>query len=142
MAEPMQSKNSTDRPVLLVAEDEPDLLSILEDGLAIFGITVIPAKDGLEGWELFEKNMDTIEGVVTDIFMPRMNGLSMYSKIHALRPELPVIFITGYADRMPEQSTDPIPLENLVRKPFELSELVRVLASRLPGRIDPPRSRA
>jgi len=80
---------------LLVVEDIPDILSLLETTLTFKGYRVITARNGLEALEVIQKERPAL--VITDILMPKMDGFSL---VHRLRIEpktrdIPVIFLSA-----------------------------------------------
>lgn len=80
---------------LLVVEDDEDLLFTLCDWLALKGYAVTAAQDGLEALELAAKQ--SFEVVVTDLKMPRCDGLHLLSVLKSRDPFVQVIFLTGEA---------------------------------------------
>jgi two-component system, chemotaxis family, sensor kinase CheA len=84
---------------ILLAEDSDFFRGQVTRYLEEAGFTVIGARDGQEGWELYQSNVEKIQLVVTDIEMPRLNGMELCSKIRAdLRgARLPVIALTSLA---------------------------------------------
>lgn len=109
--------------VLVVDDDSLVLTStclLLED----LGHRVISAVSGAQGLEVFdrEKNIDL---VITDMAMPHMNGAQLAQAIRSLRPDLPIILATGYAERLEGFATE---LPRL-SKPFTQLNLVEIIAS-------------
>ena len=78
------------RRVLLI-EDEPSSAALLQHILQDEGYEVAGAKDGEEG--LAAANREDFQAVVTDMKMPRVNGLEVINRLHVVRPQLPVILI-------------------------------------------------
>jgi CheY-like chemotaxis protein len=66
--------------------------------------------------------------VIVDQTMPRMSGLQLAGKIARLSPAPPVVLYTGYADDVRRHELEAARVKDLVRKPFELSELRTVVA--------------
>ncbi|MBF0183053.1 MAG: hybrid sensor histidine kinase/response regulator [Magnetococcales bacterium] len=79
---------------LLVVDDEMIVRGILGDILSSVGYEVVSAEDGAEGWEMVQQD-DTIALVISDINMPRMNGLQFMAQVRTLRAELPIIILTS-----------------------------------------------
>ncbi|MHB8155914.1 MAG: response regulator [Desulfocucumaceae bacterium] len=105
---------------ILIIDDEPGMRWVLEKLLKEEGYSVVTAADGTEG---INKLTSDISMVLLDYKMPGISGLEALDQIMARRPELAVIFMTGY-------SSMPVALEALkkgakayVMKPFHLSEL-------------------
>jgi PAS domain S-box-containing protein len=93
----MSAPGRTNETVLLV-EDEPDLRELLSSLLRMNGYHVIAARDGQEAVELAKAHAGPVELLLTDIVMPHMNGLEAARIIRGLRPNISVIFMTGYAE--------------------------------------------
>jgi PAS domain S-box-containing protein len=83
---------------VLVVDDQPELRRVARRILEKAGYRVLLAADGEEGLELFQQHASEVQVVVSDVRMPRRSGPSMVQALRALRPELPVIFTSGYAE--------------------------------------------
>jgi two-component system cell cycle sensor histidine kinase/response regulator CckA len=86
---------------VLLAEDHDGLRESAVQMLENLGYLVLPAHDGLEALRLFKGNVTQIDLAILDVVMPELSGTDLYSQIVSIRPDLPVIFTTGYASRMP-----------------------------------------
>ncbi|MFA0045103.1 chemotaxis protein CheV, partial [Vibrio sp. 10N.261.51.A1] len=60
---------------VLIVEDSPFILEQVKKIIVSSGLNALVARDGVEGWDLYEKNKETIDVVVSDVEMPRMDGL-------------------------------------------------------------------
>ncbi|MBV1799302.1 response regulator [Siccirubricoccus sp. G192] len=105
--------------VALVVDDEPMILEILAEHCASLGMKVSEAADG-EGALRLVSTQPEIEVLVTDVRMPGLDGPALVERALALRPEIKVIFVTGYTTY--RSSIWPI-----LRKPFDLDELEAAL---------------
>jgi DNA-binding response OmpR family regulator len=83
---------------ILVAEDEADLRALIGTILTNAGYTVLEAVNGEDAVVKFEQYKDTIDIVVLDVVMPKMNGKEAYNRIKKLKPAMPVLFFSGYTD--------------------------------------------
>ncbi|HNX95171.1 MAG TPA: response regulator [Holophaga sp.] len=83
---------------VLLIEDEDNIRQASRGLLERLGFTVQDAGDGHEGLECFRRSPDAFDFVFTDLAMPRMDGKAMFQAIHALRPNVPVIMCSGFAD--------------------------------------------
>ncbi|MDX1930742.1 MAG: PAS domain S-box protein [Pirellulaceae bacterium] len=115
------------KETILLVEDEETVRVLCCRILEACGYSVIQAKDGVEALEHLERKSPKIDLLLSDVVMPRMNGPKLLESIQQKWPQLPVIFISGYAD---EVVLYDIPTEkrNLLRKPFnpkQLAERVR-----------------
>ena len=113
---------------LLLAEDEPVLLSLARSSLEALGYEVVVARDGEEALLAFEDAADSFDLVVLDVVMPKLAGPEALRRMRALQPKLKALFVTGHAPETSQFSADlEQPGLDLMRKPFTQSELaVRV----------------
>ncbi|HJV26099.1 MAG TPA: PAS-domain containing protein [Aromatoleum sp.] len=112
-------------PVLLV-EDEPEVRRIIRMQLTALGHAVIEAGDGVEAWSLIEAVPD-IAILVTDTIMPgAIGGRELVTRTRALRPEMPILMITGYASDNALAGTAELDVP-VLRKPFEQDTLAAAL---------------
>jgi len=106
---------------ILIVEDDELTAHALQQTLSLHCQYVQVAKDGLEGIEIFERDKPDI--VISDINLPKMNGLEMISWMHKVSPNLPTIIITSYDS--PENISESINqgAYNYLRKPIKIEEL-------------------
>ena len=83
---------------ILVAEDHAGNREMVDEILRKLGYRVILAEDGKEALEKFRENRDEIAMLLLDVVMPRMDGPEAYEKIWLLKPDVPVIFTSGYSE--------------------------------------------
>lgn len=95
-AVPMDVHAATETSVLVV-DDETAVRRFAARVLEREGYGVVQAKDGLEALELIGEGVTSIEVVVSDIVMPRLNGVELMQSLAASHPDLPVILMSGYA---------------------------------------------
>jgi len=81
---------------ILFVEDEPLLLDVGQRLLTELGYRVLPAKGPREALRIAEQHTEEIHLLVTDVVMPDMNGRDLSGALHALRPGLKVLFMSGY----------------------------------------------
>jgi PAS domain S-box-containing protein len=82
---------------LLVAEDEPSLRAFIAATLTELGYRVTATRDGDEAVRTFERDGGAFALVILDVVMPRLGAREAYERMRALRPEVKVLFTTGYA---------------------------------------------
>jgi PAS domain S-box-containing protein len=104
---------------ILVVEDDPLVREVVCAQLEEDKHRPDSAEDGVEGLEKFKAG--TYDLVLTDRAMPRMNGDQLAAEIKKIRPEMPVILLTGFGDTLEEDSTGPVDL--VVGKPFTFNTL-------------------
>jgi two-component system cell cycle sensor histidine kinase/response regulator CckA len=128
--------SSKSNQTILLAEDEPDLRELFTSLLRINGYRVLPARDGEEAIGLAKTHNGPIELLVTDIVMPRINGVEAAKAIRSIRPNLRIIYMTGYAEDSLLTSR-PLSNETLLEKPVSpplLFETIRLMLNTNPRR--------
>lgn len=116
---------------ILVVEDEVALRRLICICLEKRKHTVLTAKDGAEAVEIFRQNPDQIRLVLTDLMMPRMDGLELRREIAALKPEQKFLFMSGYAESMLQQHRELLAGCAFLEKPFLPEELANMVSSLL-----------
>ena len=111
---------------ILLIDDEEHLLANLCYFLNYKNYDVTSASDGLEGLELIENDQPRFDLIITDIIMPRINGISLISIIKKKFPDMPVIAITGWGEYPGEFALE-CHADTVLSKPFELSELEKAI---------------
>jgi two-component system cell cycle sensor histidine kinase/response regulator CckA len=111
---------------ILLVEDEDSVRAVAERALTRQGYEVTSAADGEEGLEYVRLGR-RYDLVVSDVVMPVMDGPAMAKQIRALVPDLPVLFMSGYAE---EQLRNEIDLENMhfIPKPFSVQQITDKVA--------------
>jgi PAS domain S-box-containing protein len=97
-AEPTEPSRAGAGETVLIVDDEPTVRMLVTEVLAELGYTAIEAADGMSGLKVLESNV-RIDLLVTDVGLPGgMNGRQMADAARITRPDLKVLFITGYAE--------------------------------------------
>ena len=113
---------------LLIVDDDADVRVTTALLLRRMGYRVTEAGNADEAMMALELDPG-IELLLTDVIMPGVSGPELARKAGAKRPEMPVVFFSGYAD--PEAIVGSIPLTRLLRKPFRPTELVLLIETAL-----------
>ncbi len=117
------------RETILIAEDEElvrrPVVRILEGA----GYRTLPASNGLEAIRVLREHADAVALVILDVVMPELGGPDAWERLRAIRPDLRVIFTSGYADdrfrsRLP-------PDAEVLEKPFHTEELLKRIRRKL-----------
>ncbi|MFM1870974.1 MAG: hypothetical protein RL398_396 [Planctomycetota bacterium] len=117
------------RGLILVVEDEPMLRALAIKELRRMGFEVLAAADGREAVALATAHMAQLRMVVTDVVMPGLQGREWVNLAFGDRQDLPVIYMSGYADDV--ESWQLRPHETFLAKPFGASELTAAVRRRL-----------
>jgi PAS domain S-box-containing protein len=119
--EPLRASDA----VVLVIDDEPTVRMLISDALGDLSYTCIEATDGPSGLEVL-RSTKRIDLLITDVGLPGgLNGRQVADAAQALRPQLKVLFITGYAENAALNHGHIGPGMAVLTKPFAISELAR-----------------
>ncbi len=118
---------STNKPLILIAEDEESNYEYLKIVLKVIGVKYIHAFNGAEAVAVCEQNTD-ISLVLMDIKMPVMRGDEATRQIRKFRPELPIIAITAFAQTGDEQRFRAAGCNDYVAKPIKKEKLMALLS--------------
>jgi CheY-like chemotaxis protein len=109
--------------LLLLADDDAFVRDSHKDVLVQLGYRVLAVADGQQALEALEASPQVVLAIL-DVAMPKLDGISAAQQMRQLRPELPVLFMTGYADRVLARQTLPDEAE-MLNKPASMPELSR-----------------
>ena len=112
--------------------------AVAERALVRQGYDVTTASDGEEGLETLVRAYDQgtkFDLIVSDVVMPSMDGPTMAREIRARRPELPFLFMSGYAEETLRREID-IPNMHFLPKPFSVQQIVNAVENALRGGAD------
>jgi len=121
--------------IVLCIDDNQDVLECEKVFLESFGYTVLTAPSGGKGLEL--ASVHAIDVVIVDYFMPEMNGHEVAIEMRRLRPQAPIIMLSGEVD-VPEQALKWV--DAFVAKDRLASQLLPAIAQLHGGRSTPPPS--
>jgi CheY-like chemotaxis protein len=123
------------RETILLVEDEDAVRVIVSTVLRRQGYQVLEASTPRGACDIFEQRAHEIDLLLTDVVMPEMNGPALAQRLVAAKPELRVLFISGYAD-MATPFDQENPNVGFLSKPFQASVLTRRVREMLsrPGR--------
>jgi signal transduction histidine kinase/CheY-like chemotaxis protein len=109
--------------VVLVVDDEPTIRMLIADVLEELGYAAIEAKDGVAGLEILQAN-GRIDLLISDVGLPGgINGRQLADAGLSLRPELKILFITGYAETIALRGDDLRAGMQVLTKPFDIDTL-------------------
>ena len=113
--------------VVLVADDEPAIRSLVSAVLGRAGYQVLVASNGVEAVALFRSSPDRIDLVLTDIAMPMMDGYHVVQLIRATKPTARIVCMTAFA------AHGPPPGVAILSKPFTAEALRNCVVQALAG---------
>ena len=129
LSEPADALGALSAPTVLIVDDEPDIIDLVDRHLAGAGYRVVHAHSGEEALE----TLDHLEpdAVLLDMRLPGIGGLGVLERLHADRrmPSLPVVAFTASADRDLATRARELGCRRQVNKPFRAAELLEALES-------------
>jgi len=114
---------------LLLVDDDERVREPTKELLECMGHHVSLAKDGLDAVAIFEQQINAWDIVITDMVMPKMNGFEAAQRIRQLRPDIPIIFATGYDPSLVNEDARHLPNSKLIGKPFDPDELDHIITT-------------
>jgi CheY-like chemotaxis protein len=122
---PLQLRNlaSADVMKVLVVEDDRFVREMAVAGLEEAGFEVIEAAGGSQALELLQAGI-VVDVLLTDIRLPGANGWVVARAYRKRFPDLPVLYVTGYAEQM-----QPVPGGIIISKPYRMAQVVSVLST-------------
>jgi signal transduction histidine kinase/ActR/RegA family two-component response regulator len=125
--EPASEPAADGRPTILIAEDQPDVRGLCAAILKGMDLHVLAAANGAEALAIAEAHPGSIRILLTDIVMPGMNGLELADRLCAARPDIAVIYMSGYADRELDGGRRVADGDAFLPKPFTPDELTSIV---------------
>lgn len=112
---------------MLVVEDDEYVRSLLVNVLESKGFEVLSAENGPHALSLFEQASDRIDLLISDVVMPKMNGLELYELLVARQPSLQVIFLSGYTEGIMFDDDLFRDSAQFLQKPFAIADLFAII---------------
>ena len=110
---------------VLLVEDEPSVRAVAREALETHGYHVIEAQHGVEALAVARAHAGAIHLLVTDMVMPQMGGRELAERLRAIRPELRVLFMSGYTDDIVVRRGISRATSAFIQKPFAVSAFTR-----------------
>jgi CheY-like chemotaxis protein len=121
--------DSLERPsgteTVLLVEDEEAVRRLASRALQSNGFTVLEARNGEDAVTVAGRHPGSIDILVTDLVMPRMSGRQLATVLTQARPELRVLFMSGYAEHALPRLLSPGSTVAFLQKPFSAMDLAR-----------------
>src|SRR5687767_10446630 len=107
-------------PLILVVDDDPVVLRVVSRLLTADGYRVLTAPDGQAAWGLLQGPPPApIDLLLTDVRMPHMGGAELGRRLSMSRPEIPVLYMTGFTVEVEWELPEDIRSTRLILKPFQ-----------------------
>lgn len=111
----------------MFVDDEAPIAKMGNQILERLGYSLTTRTCSIEALELFQSKPDAFDLVITDITMPNMTGDKLAIALMKIRPEIPVILLTGYSKKISNKSASEIGMRALANKPIVKAELAKTV---------------
>lgn len=111
---------------VLIIDDEPHILEYFQSELAADFKKVFVAENGKAGLEIIRAQHPSL--IISDFFMPELNGLEILKTLNEEKLKIPIIWITGYAKSEIQTSAWKSGVYEIIEKPFDLKEIKNAIA--------------
>lgn len=118
------------KPRILLVEDDGVLRDVLADFLTTAGYEVVQAADGVEALATLERA--SVDGIVTDLWMPNLDGVRLIQSVRERNPALPIVLMTAFPEDFLATPQPGGPNDRCVRKPFEAQDILDAVSSIVP----------
>ncbi|MDP8262823.1 MAG: response regulator [Candidatus Ancaeobacter aquaticus] len=115
-------QTETKNPSILIVEDDPDTLTLIELHLKNAGYEITSAVDGIDALMLLGKN--TFDLILSDINMPNLDGFKLLEMVHQKGIPSPVIFLSAISTEEAELKGLEMGVEDFIKKPFKKEVLL------------------
>lgn len=118
---------------VLVVDDDVEILALVSELLLHEGYWILQAASGEEALEILERDI-AIHLLVTDVVMPGIDGIDLAERAVAQRPDLRVLYVSGFVKHMPSRSPAG-PRGRLIPKPWRADDLKREVKAEIGGAV-------
>jgi nitrogen-specific signal transduction histidine kinase/CheY-like chemotaxis protein len=112
---------------ILFVDDEASIARMTSAILERLEYRVSSCTDPIEALALFQAQPEKFDLVITDMTMPRMNGVTLCEKMMTIRPDIPVIICTGHSSMIDEQKALDLGIDAFVMKPVQTKEIAKTI---------------
>ncbi len=120
----------------LVVDDNTEVLSLTVSGLERLGFQTVSTPDPRQAIEIFRRERSGIDVLLTDLVMPEMHGTTLARRLKAIRPDLVVVFMTGFPGEEHRNRDELDTADGWLKKPFTFDELGATIGAALRSRCD------
>ncbi|MCA1793507.1 MAG: cache domain-containing protein, partial [Desulfobacteraceae bacterium] len=121
----------TGKEKILLVDDEESIVNWTRQLLSKLGYEITCMTDSIQSFERFRQNPDEFDLVLTDMTMPRMNGLELSRRISGIRPDLPIILCTGFNEGLTADIIKDNGILDMIMKPMIATELALAVSKAL-----------
>jgi len=111
-----------DHTILLVDDEEP-VIKLEKQMLERLGYQITSRSSSLDAVEVFRSNPNAFDIVITDVSMPNMTGDQLAKELLAVNPDIPIIILTGFSERINKHTIETLGIKGLLMKPVVTSDM-------------------
>jgi CheY-like chemotaxis protein len=119
--------------LLLIVDDEADLVELEKEMVERLGYSAVTVGESTAALALFKEDPDKYDLVLTDQTMPDITGIELARELVSLRPDIPVVLITGYHDGVDAESAREAGVKVIIGRPMALAEIGLAIKQLLTG---------
>lgn len=125
----MMETEKKEKRIIVVVDDEVDILEFLETEICFYDeqFEIRVFEEGFSALNFIQQNVCNL--LITDIAMPDMNGYELYQKVKYMRPQMPIIMMTGfgYDPKHTIVNAKKAGLRDVIFKPFDMNKLMSMI---------------
>jgi two-component system, cell cycle sensor histidine kinase and response regulator CckA len=125
--DPQGGELATGKEHILLVDDEPLVIEVLQEMLELQGYRITTADGSLKALETFRKAPRDFDLVITDMTMPKLTGDRLSQELKKIRTDIPIILCTGYSDKLADKSALDFGVQDFMAKPIKQTDLVRTV---------------
>jgi CheY-like chemotaxis protein len=118
---------------ILLVDDEDQVVQVTGEILRSLGYSVVGKTSPREAIAVFAKDPRQFDMLITDLTMAELTGLELSEQVKALRPDIPIILITGYSDQVSKDAAISAGIDEYCMKPISMRELSMIVGKFLGG---------
>ena len=119
---------------ILIVDDEEMLVELNKLRLSGLGYDVLATTSSTDALELFKKDPDSIDLVITDQSMPVLTGIELAAEMLKIRAEIPIVLYAGYSQTISQEKAEEAGIRTFLVKPTDFEEVAKTIRSILDTR--------
>ena len=116
---------------ILVVDDEESIIHFTQIMLEQLGYTVTALNSGMDALTLFRADPDRFDLIMIDQVMPEMNGTRLAVEVLKIRPDMPILLMTGYSETIDREGARALGIREYLEKPFTKKAISQIIRSML-----------
>jgi PAS domain S-box-containing protein len=125
--DPQAGELATGNEHILLVDDEPLVIEVLQEMLELQGYRITAADGGTRALETFRKAPQAFDLVITDMTMPKLTGDRLSQEIKKIRTDIPIILCTGFSDKLADKCPLDYGVQDFMVKPIKQADLIKTV---------------